>query len=151
MPVLVAAANGHETLVRQLLGKGAIDRRSQDIYGQTPLLLAAGNGYDAIVKLLMGEGILELSLKYRFGRTALFWVAKKGHSNIVQLIREKFQEQGTVIHDEDINLMIKPAFDQESDISCNICLAHIRTSTSTTTTHKQENAQNAPWKVLQLL
>ncbi|KAH8683801.1 ankyrin repeat-containing domain protein, partial [Phaeosphaeriaceae sp. PMI808] len=50
-PLNLAATNGHETVAKLLLEKGAaIESKNND--GQTPLSLAAANGHEAIVKLL---------------------------------------------------------------------------------------------------
>jgi ankyrin repeat protein len=50
---LLAAANGHEAIVKQLLEAKADVKSKDTIYNQTPLSLAAGNGHDAVVKQLL--------------------------------------------------------------------------------------------------
>jgi hypothetical protein len=77
------------------------------------------------VKLLIAEDLVGLSSKDNFGRTPLSWALKKRYSNIVQLIHEKCHENGIVIRDDDPNRGLPPASDQESEISCSICLSHI--------------------------
>lgn len=54
-PLLWAAKNRHEAVVRLLLEKGA-DVDEQDLNRQTPLLWAAKNGHETIVKLLLEKG-----------------------------------------------------------------------------------------------
>ena len=51
-PLRVAAANGHEAVVKLLLATGKVDADSEDTIGRTPLSWAAGNGHEAVVKLL---------------------------------------------------------------------------------------------------
>ncbi|MBE3049891.1 ankyrin repeat domain-containing protein, partial [Candidatus Bathyarchaeota archaeon] len=55
MPLLSAAENGHEAIVKLLLEKGAYIE-AKDSSGWTPLLSAAENGHEAIVKLLLEKG-----------------------------------------------------------------------------------------------
>lgn len=52
-PILKAAAQGHEGIVRLSLEAGA-DRSLEDIDGKTPLSMAKKNGHDKIVKMLSG-------------------------------------------------------------------------------------------------
>ncbi|MBE3041637.1 ankyrin repeat domain-containing protein, partial [Candidatus Bathyarchaeota archaeon] len=68
-PLLWAAENGHEAIVKLLLEKSA-DVELKDYYGQTPLLGAAGNGHEAIVKLLLQKGA-DIEGKDNNGRSPL--------------------------------------------------------------------------------
>ncbi|KAH7109608.1 ankyrin repeat protein, partial [Dendryphion nanum] len=52
----LAAENGHEAIVKLLLGIGKADPDSRDSDGNTPLSRAASNGHLAIVKLLLDTG-----------------------------------------------------------------------------------------------
>ena len=57
-PLSWAAYNGHEEVVKFLLGRGEVnpDKASDD--GETPLLYAAQNGHEAVIKILLGwEGV----------------------------------------------------------------------------------------------
>jgi hypothetical protein len=51
-PLLLAAINGHETVVRLLLETGKVDVDLKDRRGRTPLNWAAMNKHEAVVKLL---------------------------------------------------------------------------------------------------
>ena len=50
-----AAENGHEGVVRMLLGQDDIEPDEQDEDGETPLLLAARNGHSGVVGMLLGR------------------------------------------------------------------------------------------------
>ncbi|KAM0542086.1 hypothetical protein ACHAO7_010151 [Fusarium culmorum] len=52
MPLGLAAENGHEAIVKLLLGTGKVDPDAKNAYRQTPLSQAAMNGHEATVKLL---------------------------------------------------------------------------------------------------
>ena len=55
-PLSWAAGNGHERVVKLLLGREDINPDTPDRkYGRTPLLWAAMNGHEGIVKLLLGR------------------------------------------------------------------------------------------------
>ena len=54
-PLLRAAYNGDEAVVRLLLEAGAA-KEAKDKYGNTPLIWAAENGREAIVPLLLEAG-----------------------------------------------------------------------------------------------
>ena len=81
-PLLLAAEEGHEAVVKLLLEKGAELETKDKNYGQTPLLLAAEKGHEAVVKLLLEKGA-EIETKDKdYGRTPLSWAAEKGHEAV---------------------------------------------------------------------
>jgi len=52
-PLLWAAWQGHEAVVKLLVGRDDVEVHSKDNYGQTPLFWAAQKGHEAVAKLLM--------------------------------------------------------------------------------------------------
>ena len=88
-PLSWAAMNGHQTVMRLLLDKGAELESKDKADGRTPLSWAAESGHKAAVKLLLEKGAeLESKDKY-YGRTPLFWAAEKGHETVVKLLLAK--------------------------------------------------------------
>jgi hypothetical protein len=86
----LAAANGHEAVVKLLLEKGA-ELESKNKNGQTPLSLAAWRGNEAMVKLLL-EKSAELESKNKNGQTPLSLAASRGSEAVVKLLLEKGAE-----------------------------------------------------------
>ncbi|KAK5995239.1 Serine/threonine-protein phosphatase 6 regulatory ankyrin repeat subunit B [Cladobotryum mycophilum] len=85
-PLLQAASNGYEAVVKLLLEKGAVIEL-KDSVGRTPLLWAAINGHEAVVKLLLEKGAA-IKLKDSVDRTPLLWAAINDHKAIVKLLLE---------------------------------------------------------------
>ena len=56
-----AAENGHEGVVKVLLGRDDIDPDKSDEDDRTPLLLAACGGQDGVVKILLGRDDVDLN------------------------------------------------------------------------------------------
>ncbi|KAH6844764.1 ankyrin repeat protein [Chaetomium sp. MPI-CAGE-AT-0009] len=70
-PLLWAAENGHEAVVKMLLDTGKVDINSKDIFGWTPLSLAAMYGHEAVVKMLLDTGKVKIDSKDDSGYTPL--------------------------------------------------------------------------------
>ena len=87
-PLLWAAIQGHEAVVKLLLEKGAELESKDNINGRTPLSWAAIQGHEAVVKLLLEKGA-QLESKDDFGQTPLSWAAENGHEAVVKLLLEK--------------------------------------------------------------
>ena len=86
-PLSLAAQNGHEGIVKLLLGRGDVNPDSSDGDGGTPLSWAAKNGHEGIAKLLLRrKDVNPSTLDTFFGRTPLSWAAKNGHEGIVKLL-----------------------------------------------------------------
>ncbi len=87
MPLLWAAREGHEAVVKQLLATGKVDTNARDdVYGWTPLLWAAEEGHEAVVKLLLATGKVDIDAGDEYGWTPLLWAAKEGHEAVVKLL-----------------------------------------------------------------
>jgi ankyrin repeat protein len=88
-PLSWAAENGHEAVVKLLLGEEGVEVDSKDRSGQIPLSWAAGNGHEAVVKLLLEKEGVEVDSKGRYCRTPLSWAAGNGHEAVVKLLLGK--------------------------------------------------------------
>jgi ankyrin repeat protein len=83
-PLSWATERGHESIVRQLLRKGA-NPDLKDVNGQTPLSWAAEKGHLKIAQELLKQPV-DPDSRDIGGRTPLFWAAEKGHVEVVQLL-----------------------------------------------------------------
>jgi ankyrin repeat domain-containing protein 50 len=84
----LAAFNGHDAVVKQLLEVGKVHPDSKDGSGRTPLCWAARNGHKTTVKLLLETGKVHPDSKDGSGRTPLFWAAGNGHKRVMKLLLE---------------------------------------------------------------
>ncbi|KAF7519499.1 hypothetical protein G7054_g13078 [Neopestalotiopsis clavispora] len=99
-PLLFAAKHGYDTVVSQMLEKGAfIEACNPEEYDEernmTSLFLAAMNGHETVVKILLENGA-KMSRHDRRQGTPLAWAARNGHSSVVQLL----VENGSDIEDD---------------------------------------------------
>ncbi|PKS08786.1 hypothetical protein jhhlp_003395 [Lomentospora prolificans] len=85
-PLLYAAKNGHEGVIKLLLATGKVDIDLKDMDGRTPLSYAAWNGHEGIVKLLLTTGKVDIDSKGNNGRTPLSYAAGNGYEDIVKLL-----------------------------------------------------------------
>ena len=83
-PLQVAAANGHESVARFLLMRGA-SLDTQNTYGWTALMQAALYGHTKIAMLLL-QNKANPFIRNKTGGTALTLAAYKGHVDIVNLL-----------------------------------------------------------------
>ncbi|KAI9668478.1 MAG: hypothetical protein M1829_005356 [Trizodia sp. TS-e1964] len=91
-PLMWAASNGHEEIVKILLETGNFDIESKDFAeGQTPLSWASKNGHEAVVKLLL-EKDAKIETIDKKDQTPLLWAAQNGHEKVVKLLLEKCAE-----------------------------------------------------------
>ncbi|KAG8415900.1 hypothetical protein J3459_013961 [Metarhizium acridum] len=86
-PLIYAACEGHETLVRLLLEKGAYVHARGDNEDMMPLSVAARHGHKAIVQLLL-EKNADINAGEKDGSTALMLAAIHGHDTVMELLLE---------------------------------------------------------------
>jgi ankyrin repeat protein len=86
-PLSLAAAQGHEAIVKLLLENGA-EIEAKDKYGQTALSQACRGGHEAVIKLLL-KNEADIEAKDKYGQTPLSQTAEEGHEAIVKLLLEK--------------------------------------------------------------
>ena len=88
-PLMWAACNGHEGVVKILLGRDDVNPDRPDRHDQTPLLQAARNGHKAVVEILLGRNDVNPDRPDEYGKTPLLLGACKGHSGVVKLLLER--------------------------------------------------------------
>ena len=90
-PLAWAAQNGHEGVVKILLGEGEVNPDKPDDRGLTPLLYAARNGHKGVMEILLErQDVLPDKPDYD-GRTPLMYASQNGHEEMVKILlaREK--------------------------------------------------------------
>ena len=84
-PLLVAAENGHEGIVKLLLAS-EVNVNLQNDFNSTPLLVAASNGHEGVVKLLLAATEVNVNLQNDYNETPLLVTARNGHEGVVKLL-----------------------------------------------------------------
>jgi ankyrin repeat protein len=87
-PLSWAAWNGHEAVVKLLIGEHNIQADLKDSeHGQTPLSWATRNGHESVIKLLLESGKVDAdSIDSGYGQTPLSWAARNGNVAFVKLL-----------------------------------------------------------------
>ena len=85
-PLLWAAMNGYEGVVRLLLGRKDVDPDRSDNIDSTPLSWAANNGHEGVIKLLLEREDVDPDRPDKYGGTPLGCAAVGGHEGIVKLL-----------------------------------------------------------------
>ncbi|KAH6886063.1 hypothetical protein BKA70DRAFT_1336476, partial [Coprinopsis sp. MPI-PUGE-AT-0042] len=94
---ILAANNGHEGIVKQLLAHSDVQVNSVDNEGWSALIMAANQGDERIALLLLGMPHINTVLKTTdSGHTAMSIALDGGHDGIVRLLSE-FELQPTRI------------------------------------------------------
>ncbi|RPA99103.1 ankyrin, partial [Choiromyces venosus 120613-1] len=86
-PLSLAAGNGHEGVVKLLLGREDVDPNRQDRWGRTALSLAADKGYGGVVKLLLGRESVDPNRPDNSNQTPLSWAVQRGHKEVVKMLQ----------------------------------------------------------------
>ena len=86
---LVWAAEGHEEVVKILLGQEEVNPDEPDSYGQTPLSVAAEGGHEGVVKILLGRDEVNSDKLENGGWTPLSLAAVNGHEGVVKMLLER--------------------------------------------------------------
>jgi len=85
-PLVLAAHNGHEGVVKLLLERENICPDKPDNYGQTPLHHAASTGHEGMVELLLGRDNVNPDKPDNCGQTPLHHAAEIGHEGVVKML-----------------------------------------------------------------
>ena len=85
-PLVWAAKNGHEEVVRILLGQDDINPDKPNQCGETPLWCAAKNGNEGAVEVLLGQSHINPDKPDKDGRTPLWCAASNGHEGAVEVL-----------------------------------------------------------------
>jgi hypothetical protein len=88
-PLSWAAEQGHEKVVKLLLGREDVSVDSKDCLDRTPLLWAAKHGQEAVVKLLVDNANVDVDSEDRTGHTPLGWAVQLGYDEMVKLLLER--------------------------------------------------------------
>ena len=85
-PLVWAAHNGHERVVKILLGRDDVNPDKPDFRERTPLSCAAGRGHEGVVKILLGRDDVNPDKPGEWEQTPLFYAARKGHEGVVKIL-----------------------------------------------------------------
>jgi len=100
-PLVWAALNGHEGVVRVILSRDDINPDQCGMYGRTPLWCAAFYGYVGVVKMLLERDDIAPDTPDGNNRTPLLCAAENGHEEVVKLLlgREEVDPDKRGIYD----------------------------------------------------
>jgi len=89
-PLLWAARNGHEEVVKLLLGRKDVNADKPNCDGRTPLSYASSYGRDGVVEILLGREAVSADNPDKSGQTPLSYAASSGHEGVVKtLLRQE--------------------------------------------------------------
>ena len=85
-PLVWAARNGHEGVVKILLGQDDISPDKPGEGGQTPLYCATKKGHEGVVKILLGRRDVNPNKIDLWAETPLYCAAENGHEELVKIL-----------------------------------------------------------------
>ena len=85
-PLTWAAHNGHEEVVKILLGWEEVNPDKPDNSGMTPLSYAAWFGHEGVVKILLEREEVNPDKSDNNGKTPLSYAASSGHEGVVKIL-----------------------------------------------------------------
>ena len=85
-PLVWAARNGHEGVVKILLSWDDVNPNKPDNNGESPLSGAAQTGHEGVVKILLRRDDVDLDRPDNDSRTPLWWAAYNGHEGVVKML-----------------------------------------------------------------
>ena len=88
-PLVWAAWNGHEGVVKILLEQDHVSPDRQDGNGQTPLGCAARSGHEGVVKILLERGDVDPDKPNDWLQTPLSFAAGNGNEGVVKILLER--------------------------------------------------------------
>jgi ankyrin repeat protein len=83
-PLSLAARNGYNNVVSQLLTENEVNLDLEDWHGRTPLFWATKSGHEAVVKQLLATGKVNVNVKDKDGLTPLWWAVRNGYEAMVK-------------------------------------------------------------------
>ena len=85
-PLVWAAKNGHEGVVKILLERDDVNPEKLGEYEKTPLCYAAENGHEGLVKILLGRDDVNPEKSDKGWQTPLLCAAQNGHEGVVKIL-----------------------------------------------------------------
>ena len=85
-PLVWAARNGHEGVVKILLSWDDVNPNKSDNNGESPLSGAAQTGHKGVVKILVRRDDVNPDRPDNDGRTPLWWAAYNGYEGVVKIL-----------------------------------------------------------------
>ena len=106
-PLMWAARQGNEGVVRLFLARGDVDPDKPDNRDETPLSAASSEEHEGIVRELLARDDVNPNKPNYYGWTPLSWASSGGHEGVVRLLLAKSYVNPNVIdHDGETPLWL---------------------------------------------
>ena len=89
------ALEGHEGVVKLLLGREDVDPNHPDGYDRTPLGCAAAEGHQGVVKLLLEQKSVDPIRPDKRGGTPLSYATSRGYREVVRLLQDRISMESS--------------------------------------------------------